>query len=757
NLYSDGNFVQAAVRSSYGRRPATSSRLGTSMPVGTAMGLRLPTAASCSQMGVKRLATGGINAHHPLPLSRARTGIAGGTAAGLRTGMPSELARPMTAIRGAGYSSAGRKSTFDKIPIQQNEDNNNLQNEENVQLEKAKKLEDQAMEQLLENKAKEATRQWRTSDNLRKSSGEQQNMDLGWCSLLCLAQQKLINGIPSEALNIYQTIVKNRSYANGHRLKINIGNIYFRKKEYTKALKYYRMALDQVPKVHQRMRAKILSNIGVAMVRLGRYEDALSSFEESLELSGRSAADYSTALNLIMAAYCLGNEEKMRESFQRLVDIPILIDENKQQQVIELLRQGHLDQAIEDLLAFNSKTDGKIASAASNNLALINLLKGEDKLEDALQYCEQALSLDRYNSNALVNRGNIHFYKNEPQLALQCFREALQVDSGCIQAIYNSGLVCRLLGQLDEAKRNFFKLNDMLAHEPQVLIQLAEIYNQQGEHSQAIELFTQASTLAPTDPSILERLASIYENFGDNSTAFQYFRDSFHHFPSNISLIKWLGNYYMSAHFSEKAVLYFEKAALMEPNNPEWPMLTAGCQRRSGNFQRALEIYKQVHRRFPENVECLKFLVQLSKELRLTVEERDYTEKLGRIEKIGQLKAQRESGGQRQLSANNERKNIFDGITNISTPNSQRNSGRVTTTNSERASQILQQVGGSNQNYQATKRDITADDLIWKDNNINNNSFSMATRPMTGMRRAGDEQQSELLFENDDGDELLPD
>ena len=33
----------------------------------------------------------------------------------------------------------------------------------------------------------------------------------------------------------------------------------------------------------------------------------------------------------------------------------------------------------------------------------------------------------------------------------------------------------------------------------------------------------------------------------------------------------------------------------------------------------------------------------------------------------------------------------------------------------------------------------------------------MATRPMTGMRRAGDEQQSELLFENDDGDELLPD
>jgi len=38
------------------------------MPVGTAMGLRLPTAASYSQMGVKRLATGGINGNFELKI-----------------------------------------------------------------------------------------------------------------------------------------------------------------------------------------------------------------------------------------------------------------------------------------------------------------------------------------------------------------------------------------------------------------------------------------------------------------------------------------------------------------------------------------------------------------------------------------------------------------------------------------------------------------------------------------------------------------
>jgi hypothetical protein len=60
-------------------------------------------------------------------------------------------------------------------------------------------------------KAKEAARQWRTADGLRKSAGneqQQQNMDLSWIVLVCLAQQKLGGNIPSEALHIFHTIVK---------------------------------------------------------------------------------------------------------------------------------------------------------------------------------------------------------------------------------------------------------------------------------------------------------------------------------------------------------------------------------------------------------------------------------------------------------------------------------------------------------------------------------------------------------------------
>jgi intraflagellar transport protein 88 len=38
--------------------------------------------------------------------------------------------------------------------------------------------------------------------------------------------------------------------------------------------------------------------------------------------------------------------------------------------------------------------------------------------------------------------------------------------------------------------------------------------------------------------------------------------------------------------------------------------MIASCHRRSGNYQQALETYKHIHRKFPDNVECLGLIVR---------------------------------------------------------------------------------------------------------------------------------------------------
>lgn len=46
-------------------------------------------------------------------------------------------------------------------------------------------------------------------------------------------------------------MTKNKVFQLSGRLKTNIGNIYFQQKQYLKAIKMYRMALDQIPLTNQ--------------------------------------------------------------------------------------------------------------------------------------------------------------------------------------------------------------------------------------------------------------------------------------------------------------------------------------------------------------------------------------------------------------------------------------------------------------------------------------------------------------------------
>ena len=61
-------------------------------------------------------------------------------------------------------------------------------------------------------------------------------------------------------------------------------------------------------------------------------------------------------------------------------------------------------------------------------------------------------------------------------------------------------------------------------------------------------------------------------------------------------------------------------------------VLSVLCCRRAGNYHKALETYKTVHRKFPDNIECLKFLVKLSSDMGLK-EAGEYAMELKKAEK----------------------------------------------------------------------------------------------------------------------------
>uniref|UniRef100_A0A3Q2PM19 Intraflagellar transport 88 homolog n=1 Tax=Fundulus heteroclitus TaxID=8078 RepID=A0A3Q2PM19_FUNHE len=661
--------------------------------------------------------------------------------------------------------------------------------------------------QLALEKAKEAGRKERALIKQREQSGntEHINLDLSYSVLLNLADQYANNEMYPEALNSYQVIVKNKTFSNTGCLKVNMANIYFKQKNYPKALKFYRMALDQISNAHKEMRIKIMQNIGVVFVRLGQYSDAITSYEQIMSES----PNIKTGFNLILCYYAVGDRERMKKAFQKLISVPLGIDDDekyistsddpssnmvieaikndklhqmerdlkvlaekyimtaakliapaietsfasgfdwcvdivKSSQYVELandleinkaityLRQKDFNQAVETLKTFEKK-DSRVKSAAATNLSFFYFL--EKDYDQADRYADLATSADRYNPAALINKGNTVFVRKDYEKAAEFYKEALRNDSSCTEALYNLGLTYKRLSRLEEALDCFLKLHAILRNSAQVMYQLAHLYEHLGDPQQAIEWLMQVISVIPTDPHALAKLGKLHDDEGDKSQAFQYYSESFRYFPSSIDVIEWLGAYYIEAQFCEMAIQYFERATLIQPTQVKWQLIVASCYRRSGNYQKALETYKEIHRRFPENVECLRFLVRLSTDMGLK-EVQEYATKLKKVEKMKEIREQRVKSG-RENSARGRR----EGSTGSA------DSGRSSSSSKgERLSAKMRSLPASNEPYEASspkELDASYVDPLGP----------QMERPKTGAKKLVDDDD---FADEDLGDDLLP-
>ncbi|XP_065350191.1 intraflagellar transport protein 88 homolog isoform X2 [Cloeon dipterum] len=631
----------------------------------------------------------------------------------LTTASSGTAARPMTAVRGAGYTS-GKKEFH---PFNQATAGPSPATKEEVSAEeKLKKMETKILHlvescfeiqktdrRLALEKAKEASSKERTLARMQEQTGftENRNVDLTFSVLFNLAQQYESCGLLQEALNVYQAITKNRLFSNASRLKINMGNIHAKLGQYQRAVKLYRMALDQVPSAHKDLRLKIMHNIGLLFVKMGQYQDACMSFEFIMQ----EKPNFKAGLHMVICYMVVKDIEKLRRSFRLLLEVNLDIDdeekyaashdeigsnlyleairndelrktEREMQQEAEksilsavklvarvaddgfnwcietlkisnysnlagelevnqanlFLRQRDIPSAVASFTALTESP--KTASAAATNLSFIAYLQGD--VAGAEEWAEKARQADSYNADAFVNLGSCAFAHGEFDKARSFFMCALENDPSCFCALFNLGLTHKRQGSLEDALESFLKLHSIVGPEPQVLYHIANLQELLGDFEQANEWYQQLLGYVPTDPGILQKVGDLHVS--DRQQAFQYYFDSSRFLPSSLSSIEWLGAYYAEMQVPEKAVQHYERAALAQPTEPRWPLLIASCLRRSGNHQEALRHYQAVLQKFPDNLECLRFLIRICTDLGMKTESAEYAKALKKAEKARMVK-----------------------------------------------------------------------------------------------------------------------
>lgn len=516
-------------------------------------------------------------------------------------------------------------------------------------------------------KAKEAASKEKKIRQLRENKGslDQVNIDLTFYVFYNLANMYHANGLHNEALNSYTIILKNKQYPQASRLRVNMGNIYFEQKKYDQAIKMYNMALDSTTNQNKDMKLKIKRNVALALVKQKRFGKAIEVYEDIMN----DTAEHDVGFNLIVCLYALGEREKMRTWFERLlmIDIPGTDEEEQEelaklekkdddrpigdldplkqylrakkkealgfisssaklvapfieqdifegydyvcqalkaanlpevesemeiQKAIQFIKTKEIEKAIESFKAFEKK-DKIMMALASNNISFLYFLENDFKAAE--NFADLAIQHDRYNSKALVNKGNCLFVNEDYDRSKEFFLEAIGVEADCIEAIYNLGLVYKRLGYYNESLQAFEKLHTIIPNSYEVIYQIAHVYELIGMRRQALKWYNILITKVPSDSEILAKMGYLYQQEQDEFQAVHFYQESYRYNPAKIDVISCLGMHHAKNDMFEKAIIYFERAQQIQPKENKWSLMIASCFRRMNLFNEALKVYEEIY------------------------------------------------------------------------------------------------------------------------------------------------------------------
>ena len=257
---------------------------------------------------------------------------------------------------------------------------------------------------------------------------------------------------------------------------------------------------------------------------------------------------------------------------------------------------------------------------AATNLSFLNYCEGD--FQAAESFADLAVKEDKYSAPALVNKGNCLVMRGELDEAKETYLEACGVSSDCLEGLYNLGLVCKQVGMYRDALSAFEKLRVICssgksgAIDSDVLWQLADVHARSGNAGKAKELLIfLVNGDRESDPGVLAKLAGLFASEGDELQAYHYYSESLKYWSGNIDVLGWLGVYHLNQDMYERAIPLFARAAELEPTDQKWLMLVASCHKRVGNAQRALEVYEEVTEAHPDDVDCLRCLVTIAREV----------------------------------------------------------------------------------------------------------------------------------------------
>jgi tetratricopeptide (TPR) repeat protein len=230
-------------------------------------------------------------------------------------------------------------------------------------------------------------------------------------------------------------------------------------------------------------------NLGNALLQRGATDEAVSQFQQALQIADDADAHVSLGYALIQQ----GKMDDAMRHFQLALAIKPRYAQAHNNLGDILAQKGRVAEAIAQFeKALQIKPD---YAEAHYNFG--NALVQQGREDEAITQFQQALQIKPEYAEACYNLGNTLFQKGETDRAIADYQQALHIKPEYANASYNLGVILVQRGRLDEAIVQFRKVLQLKPGNAKAHYNLADALIQKDRADEAITQYQQAIQINP--------------------------------------------------------------------------------------------------------------------------------------------------------------------------------------------------------------------------------------------------------------------
>jgi tetratricopeptide (TPR) repeat protein len=329
-----------------------------------------------------------------------------------------------------------------------------------------------------------------------------------------------------------------------------------------------------------------------ALRRLGSIAIAQNQFEPAEDFLRRSLivrpSDAETHNDLAFTLQQIGKMDEAIQEYEKAIDLDASRIEFKTNYGSILIRAGRgrdAEVAVDAALLINDKDP--------RALFLKGLLcKASDRIDEAIDYMEQAVLADPILRDAHLNLSEMRFYKDGGESFITSYKEAYEKDTSDPRCalLYTEALhKCGRYNEI-EAVLNPFMEGELRKH-PSILNGMAYTLASQGKFDRALPLHKEALQVAHQDPVTHQNYARTLVQSGDYRSAIEQLRLVAQSMPLAQDMLALTSTAYQQLKdpqadvLNDRARLIFESTFVPEKNGGDLAGFNASLVERISTFK----------------------------------------------------------------------------------------------------------------------------------------------------------------------------